>query len=59
MTREYGSLRKCFPVAENEVKKGVQRTERAYTPMGVEELAKRNHLRDTSEVIVLEMTVGN
>jgi hypothetical protein len=34
MTREDGSLRKCFPVAEENVREGVRRTEEAYTPMG-------------------------
>jgi len=33
MTREDGSLRKCFPVAEEEVRNGVQRIEEAYTPI--------------------------
>ena len=48
MTRENGSLRKCFPVAEKEVRKGVQRTEEVYPPMRVDELAKRtHHSRDT------------
>jgi hypothetical protein len=40
MTREDGSLRKCFPVAEKEVGKSVQRTEEIYIPMRVDELAK-------------------
>jgi hypothetical protein len=48
MTREDGSLRKCFPVAEKEVRKGVQRTEEVYTPMGVDELAQLSHPRDNS-----------
>jgi hypothetical protein len=45
MTREDGSLRKCFPVAEKEVRKGVQRTEEVYTPMRE---SKRSHPRDNS-----------
>lgn len=58
MTREDGSLRKCLPVAEKEVRMGVRRTEEVYTPMRVDELAKRSHPRDNSSVIVLKIIVG-
>jgi hypothetical protein len=45
MTREDGSLRKCLPVAEKEVRKGVQRTDEVYTPMRADEMS---HPRDNS-----------
>jgi len=46
MTREDGSLRKCFPVAEKEVRKGVRWTKEVYIPMRVDELLANGHPRD-------------